>query len=237
MTFVYHGSCEPVQKIRADLVGADGEVLCASKSCNIAARYGDVISKFSVTAINPVTVSHAEWMSGVSKSIPELREMGYDLMIVSGADSFDFPVDTFFAIRPSALSFVALVSQEERIALDDGYADRHDPRPGEAGFLEYARDIYGSIQDAVEDDGWETFSDNIFRVEDITPDGVAWTGVITPDAGAWLVQSSDNENALRFEDLPSAVNELGRHRARNRHAIAEESVRLKSSLNSLKLTP
>jgi hypothetical protein len=136
----YHGGPHAVTHIDADQFGADGELLCASASPNVARRYGEVVSVFDLATDKVVRASVSDWFRGNCPDIEQLRKDGVHAVVVDGnAGIFDFPVDTVFVIAPEALDFRQVLSHEELAAIDDGRSIVHDPQgPGDREWDLYA---------------------------------------------------------------------------------------------------
>lgn len=181
----YHGGAAAIEKIDAGRVSSDGELLCASASVNVALRYGPVVSKFELLASNVKTVSVIEWMSGASPANEDLRLSGYEAMVVSGNDGFDFPKDTLFILAPAAVRYLGTASEAELLAKDDGLAKSHAPRPSEPGFSTYAKDLFESIGDAIPD--WVATPGGGFSITiDADEQDSEWVGIAEPSGAGWV---------------------------------------------------
>lgn len=143
MITYYHGSHAPVTAINPSLHGADDELLCASMSVNVARRYGEVVSVFTLVSTAVKQMSLKEWFAD-EVSVEALRLLGFDAVQVSGqSGAFDFPVDTLFILQPAAVRFERVLSAAEILALDDGTATSHAPAgPDAQGWDTYVADLY-----------------------------------------------------------------------------------------------
>lgn len=140
----YHGGSAAVAAIDSGRQGADGELLCLSASPNVARRYGETVSRFSLPLdALVIRYAHADWMTNRSPSIAELRDEGYHAVIVEpGQASFDFPAETLFVIASNAVEYRGVLSAAELASLDDGLATTHEPAPGKTGWHEYVHSVY-----------------------------------------------------------------------------------------------
>jgi predicted Zn-dependent protease len=143
----YHGGADAVFSIDPARVGADGEILCASASVNVAQRYGDVISTFEIATDRIERITVSEWFGADSSSggepvsVAEHKRNGVEAIVVTGsAESFDFPSDTLFVLTPNALEFVKVLTTAEINIADEGFAVVHDPEgPGHVGWELFVR--------------------------------------------------------------------------------------------------
>lgn len=151
----YHGGSGPVHVISPNWYGADGELLCASASVNVALRYGSVVSKF---VLNPnahvLRIPLSQLFAPTTPSFDCMRAEGMDAVLVApSSDSFDFPAATVFVLRADALRFVETVSPAMIAALDDGLSTVHAPvGPQAPGWSVYVADVYSGNEAAALDD-------------------------------------------------------------------------------------
>lgn len=161
---VYHGGPRPLQRIRDDRFGADGELLCASTSVNVARRYGPAVSRFLVNAVQARRMSIKEFFAD-GKPFHGLRQEGVQLAIVTGEeDSYDFPRDTFFVMAPEAFTFDGVLTNEELFRLDDGLPVKNEPDgPSDRGWERFVADLHSDVWAALEPLDWEQLPDEGYR--------------------------------------------------------------------------
>lgn len=147
----YHGGGHPVTCIDPSLEGADGELLCASASPNVARRYGDTVSVFDLDTEKVIHASVLDWFRGGCPEIAQLRLDGVHAVIVDGDPNiFDFPADTLFVIAPEAVKFTRVLTPSDLEALDDGRSTIHDPAgPNDREWALYAKNHLEDDLDSV----------------------------------------------------------------------------------------
>lgn len=140
---LYHGGTTPLTTI-ADRENEDGGVLCASASINVAERYGEHVVAVRLSAdANVREISINRWFHGDEWDRETALAEGYDALRIHGeAGRYDFPADMVLALHPDALEIVGPVDAEQRAALDDGHARRHEPHgPGDREWDTWMADL------------------------------------------------------------------------------------------------
>jgi len=146
----FHGSGKPVTAID-ERNGADGELLCLSGSVNIARRYGEIISRFTLSEDAVVyECTLLDWMSGRAPTCSQLAAEGYAAAVVAAeTSSFDFGAPTIFVLRADVFQYGGVASAEEIASLDDGLAFSHEPKsPGDRGWAVFVDTVYGGDESA-----------------------------------------------------------------------------------------
>lgn len=215
----FHGGNVAVPQIDPYIYGEDDELLCASASINVAKRYGEVITAFTLNDLPVKRMTVKEWFTVDESSknlVADLRKAGFAAVVVEGDEaSFDFPVETVFVLSPEALSFDRVLSEEEALGANDGIPSCDPCGPSACGWDLYLADQYGGdLHEALRHCGWVIFEDGCLRAS--VPRNKMfreWLGMATPQPdGTCIIETNFCTDRIEMPSVTEALKVLDRWR-------------------------
>lgn len=162
-TYAYLGGAVALTQAEIGAREADGQLIGASVSANVARRYGDVVTRLVVNDVPTKILSLEELRLG-RPMLADIHKEGFSAVRVTGdPQDFDYPVDMVIALDNSALTVHSVVSSAELMVCQVGLPQVHQPQgPSSIGWDAMVVDT-GLGDKALEVRGWTFFDNGVCR--------------------------------------------------------------------------